>query len=201
MPIIQYKTEMGGHRAKFSVENIVSSVKLNQEIDIEMISTRFRDVNYNANKFPGINIRFKQPKCVVLLFKNGKMVITGLKYFDHVPIILDKVLEKLKNIGIVIKEKPDYEIVNIVSTLNFMQKINLDRASLELYSTIYEPEVFPGIIFRITEPKCVFLIFSSGKVVLTGLKFEKDIIPAIKILGRALKSRDLIKPLLDAKSH
>lgn len=42
----------------------------------------------------------------------------------------------------------------------------------------YEPDCFPGLIFRMQTPKVVLLIFASGKIVLTGAKTRKDIYDA-----------------------
>ena len=102
-------------------------------------------------------------------------------------------IKRLNHIGIEVLDEPELRIVNVVVSLTLSTKyINLDQASLLLNHSIYEPEVFPGLIYRISKPKAVFLIFSSGKVVLTGLKAESEIVPAIKILGKNLKENDLI---------
>jgi len=181
------------HSAKYRIENIVISVSFHSEIDLEKIAENYQDADFNLNKFPGLCIRITKPKCTILLFKNGKMIITGLKNSKEAPIVVNRVSEKLTRIGIVLDSKPEFKIVNLVVSLNFQHRINLDEASLFLSHSIYEPEVFPGLIFRNLNPiTCVFLIFSSGKVVLTGLKSEADIIPAIKILGFQLKKKGIL---------
>jgi len=181
------------HSAKYRIENIVISVSFHSEIDLEKIAENYQDADFNLNKFPGLCIRITKPKCTILLFKNGKMIITGLKNSKEAPIVVNRVSEKLTRIGIVLDSKPEFKIVNLVVSLNFQHRINLDEASLFLSHSIYEPEVFPGLIFRNLNPiTCVFLIFSSGKVVLTGLKSEADIIPAIKILGSQLKKKGIL---------
>jgi transcription initiation factor TFIID TATA-box-binding protein len=122
------------------------------------------------------------------------MIITGLKNSQEAITVVDRIITKLKNIGIQIPENPEIKIVNLVISINLQQRINLDKASLLLMDSIYEPEVFPGIILHVDQPiKCVFLLFSSGKVILTGLKKEEDIIPAIKFLGTQLKTTNILK--------
>ncbi|MHA1647631.1 MAG: TATA-box-binding protein [Promethearchaeota archaeon] len=181
------------HRATYSVQNVVASVELNRDISLKRITEYYKDAEENLNKFPGICLRLKKPKCAILLFKNGKMVLTGLKNSTDVPIVVEKVIKRLNHIGIEVLDEPELKIVNVVVSLTLSTKyINLDQASLLLTHSIYEPEVFPGLIYRIPNPKAVFLIFSSGKVVLTGLKAESEIVPAIKILGKNLKENDLI---------
>jgi len=181
------------HSAKYRIENIVISVSFHSEINLEKIAANYQDADFNLNKFPGLCIRITKPKCTLLLFKNGKMIITGLKNSSEAPLVVKRVSEKLAHVGIELDTKPEFKIVNLVVSLNFQHRINLDDASLSLNHSIYEPEVFPGLIFRnLTPITCVFLIFSSGKVVLTGLKQEDDIIPAIKLLGAQLKKKGIL---------
>lgn len=184
------------HSATYRIENIVVSVVLNQDIPLKIIADRFKDADFNLNRFPGICLRLKKceahGKVAILLFSNGKMVLTGLKFSKDAPIVIKRIIERLNSIGIKIKDEPVFKIVNVVISLNLKQRLNLDEASLVLYSSIYEPEVFPGLIYRIPEPKAVFLLFSSGKVVLTGLRAESEIVPAIKILGTTLKKEGLL---------
>ena len=73
-------------------------------------------------------------------------------------------------------------------------KIDLDLASLSLKNAIYDPEVFPGLIYKQNdEIKGTFLIFSTGKLVFTGIAQESLIEPSLISLGRLLKSMDLFK--------
>ncbi|UYP48382.1 TATA-box-binding protein [Candidatus Lokiarchaeum ossiferum] len=180
------------HSATYSIQNIVVSVELNRDINLKSICEAYKDAEENLNKFPGICLRLKKPKCAILLFSNGKMVITGLKLSKDAPVVINRVIDRLNAIGIEIVDDPEWRLVNLVLSLNFRQSIPLDEAALLLSHSIYEPEVFPGLIFRIQEPKAVFLIFSSGKVVLTGLKAESQILPAIKLLGKTLKENGLL---------
>lgn len=181
------------HSAKWSIQNVVVSVKLNRDINLKKVTEAYRDAEENMNKFPGICLHLSNPKCAILLFSNGKLVVTGLKDSADAPIVVNKVIERLKNIGITIKNEPDYQIVNIVVSLELsIGYINLDRASLYLDHSIYEPEVFPGLIYRIFDPRAVFLIFSSGKVVLTGLTDKSQIPGTIRDFGKLLKSHGLL---------
>ena len=181
--------------ATYSVENVVVSVKLHQDLPLEEIAEAYKDAEFNTNKFPGICVHLTapNPKSTVLIFSNGKCVITGLKFSKDVPKVISKIVERLKAIDIEITKKPDYKVVNVVTSINLKRRINLDEASLLLTQSIYEPEVFPGLIFRVDDPKSVFLIFSSGKVVLTGINSEEQIVPCIKYLGESLRDNGLLE--------
>jgi transcription initiation factor TFIID TATA-box-binding protein len=186
-------TQIPAHSAKYRIENIVIATSFECAIDLQKVSEKYRDTEFNRNKFPGICIHISNPKCTILLFSNGKMVITGVKHIEDGEIVVAKVMEKLNQIGYEITKTPLIRIVNLVISLNFQHRIDLDQASLSLTHSIYEPEVFPGLIFRVQEPiKCVFLIFSSGKVILTGLKEEQTIVPSIKFLGKSLRELGLL---------
>jgi transcription initiation factor TFIID TATA-box-binding protein len=183
------------YSAKWKIQNVVVSVELKRKLDLKQITEAYKDAEKNMNRFPGICLRLTKPKCAILMFSNGKMIITGLKYTKDAQVVVDKVIERLKHIEIEVKEKPKMEIVNIVISLALSNKyINLDEASLSLMHSIYEPEVFPGLIYRVYEPfKAVFLIFSSGKIVLTGIKAEKNIESAIVHIGKTLKELGLLE--------
>jgi len=180
----------------YTIQNIVvkSSLNLGESIDLNKVSEELQNTEYNSERFPGLFIRINHPKCVIIVFKNGKLILTGLKSFDHVTLALNLLILKLNKIlesNINIKSIHP-EVVNIVITANFFKQINLDRAALKLENSIYEPEVFPGLIFHsLTPVKSVFLIFSTGKVVFTGVNKKIVIEPALVNLGRLLKEKKL----------
>ncbi len=186
------------NKVTYKVTNVVTSVTLGVDVDLDIIAKKFKDVNFNLNRFPGLSIKLLKPKCVILLFKNGKMVITGLRQASDVPIVLSKIRNRLKVILIDIPENPEYKVVNMVVSADFGIGINLDIGSLSLEKAIYEPEVFPGLIHRVEKPvKCVILVFSSGKFVITGLKSESEIGKVIVAFGKEIREKDLFsKPIL-----
>ncbi|MCF2140848.1 MAG: TATA-box-binding protein [Candidatus Lokiarchaeota archaeon] len=183
------------YSATYSIENTVISVNYEHEIPLSFIADRYRDVELNPKKFPGICIHLTPPtpKSTVLIFKNGKMIITVLKKTQNIPKVLAKIHKKLSVIDIHLSSNPKYEIVNIVVSVNLRKHINLDIASLVLEHSIYEPEIFPGLIYHVYSPKTVFLIFSSGKVIMTGVREEKQIPTLIRNLGNILKTHNLLE--------
>lgn len=180
--------------ATYKVQNIVVNCNLFTEIDLEELSETYRDVELNLNRFPGICLRLSRPKAAILLFSNGKMVMTGLRESKFVEIVLEKVLQKLRNLGIQFQQPPEKKIVNIVASGSLGNPVNLDLSSILLERAMYEPEVFPGLIYRLEDPvKCVALMFSSGRIVITGVKREEDIQEVILKIGRNLKEKGLFR--------
>ncbi|MEM3615456.1 MAG: TATA-box-binding protein [Candidatus Methanomethylicia archaeon] len=173
------------------IENVVASVILNQYIDLEAITKSVPTADYNPEQFPGLVFRLNKPKTATLIFSSGKMVCTGAKSEKDVKKAIKRIISTLKSKGIVIIGKPKITIQNIVASANLKTNINLEKAALTLENTMYEPEQFPGLIYRMDDPKVVLLLFSSGKMVCTGAKKEEQVYDAVKKIDEKLKSLEL----------
>jgi len=149
-------------------------------------------VEYRPEQFPGLVFRLKKPKTATLIFNSGKMVCTGAKSEKESKRAVMKVVRELKKSGIIIIGKPELKIQNIVASVNLAGLIDLERSAYSLGRTMYEPEQFPGLIYRVDTPKVVILIFASGKLVCTGAKHEEDVYEAVTKLHETLELEDLI---------
>ncbi len=99
-----------------------------------------------------------------------------------------KIVKNLNEAGIKITGKPEITIQNIVASGDIGVSIDLEKAILVLENSMYEPEQFPGLIYRMRNPKTVVLIFGSGKIVITGAKFEEQVPEAaIKVRDRLIE--------------
>jgi transcription initiation factor TFIID TATA-box-binding protein len=136
--------------------------------------------------------RLKRPKTATLIFNSGKMVCTGAKSEKESRRAVMKVVKELKKGGIIIISKPELKIQNIVASASLGGMIDLEKAAYTLGKTMYEPEQFPGLIYRMDEPKVVILLFASGKLVCTGAKKEQDVYDAVRKLHKILEDQDLI---------
>ncbi len=175
-----------------SVENVVATATLDQKLDLIAIMKVFRNVEYRPKKFPGLVFRLKRPKTATLIFSTGKMVCTGAKSEKLARSAIKKVVKELKGNGIIILGKPVIVIQNIVASANLHGKIDLEMAADIMDNVMYEPEQFPGLIYRMAEPKVVILIFASGKLVCTGGKSAEMVDVAVEKLHGILKDFDLI---------
>lgn len=158
------------------IQNIVATINLQRKIDLEYIATHLQanvNIKYIPTEFPAV--RIKLPKVTLLLFKSGKCLLVGGKRFEHIFSGRDFLLEKLVELKVSIENLPTIQIHNIVSSGDFMTELNLNLAALLLDTSIYEPEVFPGLIYRMQDPKLVILLFQSGKFVSTGCSREEII--------------------------
>jgi transcription initiation factor TFIID TATA-box-binding protein len=174
------------------IENVVASATLKQNIDLNSIVRVFPGVEYRPEQFPGLVYRLKKPKTATLIFSSGKMVCTGAKSEKQARKAVMKVTDELKRDGIVIVGKPEIMIQNIVASAGLGGTIDLEKSTYSLRRTMYEPEQFPGLIYRMDDPKVVILLFASGKLVCTGAKKEIEVHRAIAKLEETLEEKELI---------
>ena len=178
----------------YSIVNIVASVRFDIEklVDLNLIAMSNKNIEYNPDTFPGLILRLQKPKSTILVFSTGKLVLTGLKKEKDVRPITQKVIKIIERSGAIIKSEPEIKIQNIVASGDLNLKLNLDLMSISLERALYEPEVFPGLIYRMKVPKVVFLIFASGKIVCVGAKSETDVKVAVANLLEEIQELDFV---------
>jgi transcription initiation factor TFIID TATA-box-binding protein len=179
-------------KASVNIENVVASATLEHTVDLDSITKSFPTAEYRPEQFPGLVFRLKKPKTATLIFNSGKMVCTGAKSEGQAVKAVDKVVRELKNHGIIIMGKPKTQIQNIVASASLGGRVDLEKATYSLGKTMYEPEQFPGLIFRMDDPKVVILLFASGKLVCTGAKKEDEVYRAVNKLHSKLEEEDII---------
>ena len=164
-------------KSPIKVENVVASTKLAEAFDLSKIEAELEGAEYNKKKSPGLVYRVKAPNAAFLIFTSGKVVRTGSKNVEDVRMIITNLAKTLKAIGFEkINLEPEIHVQNIVASADLKTRLNINAIALGLglENVEYEPEQFPGLVYRIKQPKIVVLIFSSGKLVITGEKSPED---------------------------
>ncbi len=169
------------------IVNIVVSTSLEHDIPLEKMAATLSNTEYNPEQFPGLVIRIKEPKTSALIFSSGKVVCTGARNLKEVEESLKKIIKSLEKINIKIKIKPEINIQNIVASGSVGMVLNLNTLAMRLENTEYEPEQFPGLVYKLKEAKATFLLFSNGKIVCTGTKSEDEVHQAVDMLVTNLK--------------
>ncbi len=169
------------------IVNIVVSSSLEHTIPLEKMAATLSNTEYNPEQFPGLVIRIKEPKTSALIFSSGKIVCTGARSLQKVEESIQKIIESLQKIGIKITIKPKITVQNMVASGSIGMALNLNSLAMKLPNTEYEPEQFPGLVYKLIEAKATFLLFSNGKVVCTGTKSEAEAIQALDKLIVILK--------------
>ena len=186
------ETNIDPRDLNIKIVNVVASVTLDQKFNLIDIFTNFRHVEYRPKKFPGLCFKLKRPKTATLIFSTGKMVCTGAKSEKMARRAVNKVVRELKKGGIIVLGKPKIVVQNMVASANLQSKIDLEAAVEIFDNMMYEPEIFPGLVYRMKDPKTVLLLFSSGKLVCTGAKSEEMVNESITKMYEILQDFDLL---------
>jgi transcription initiation factor TFIID TATA-box-binding protein len=169
---------------EINVQNIVASATFAEKLDLDVIAQSLDYAEYEPEQFPGLVYRLKEPKTATLLFRSGKANITGAKNIPDVNKTVNIIAEKLKKIGMDVYSNIEIIVQNMVATADLGGELNLTETaiSLGLENVEYEPEQFPGLVYRIREPKVAMLLFGSGKIVCAGARNNEDVSKAVEIL-------------------
>ena len=174
-------------KSSLKVQNIVATTSLGKPIPLTKLARTQGNTEYNPEQFPGLVLRVKEPKSAVLVFSSGKLVCTGTKSIIQVKKVIDSVIKQLRKINVIITDKPKVEVQNIVASGSINISLNLNYLALELQNTEYEPEQFPGLVYKLFQPSTTFLLFSNGKLVCTGTKNRKQLDESMSQLIKNVK--------------
>jgi len=177
------------------IQNVVASAACKQTLDLDVIVKAFPHVEYRPAVFPGLAFRLKKPKTCTLIFKTGRMVCTGAKSVREARRAIMKVARELRVAGIIITGKPEIKIQNIVASGSLGGPVDLEGLCQQARvggNLMYEPEQFPGAMYRMESPRVVFLIFSAGKIVCVGTKKEEEVYEAVEKLQLRLKEMEVL---------
>jgi transcription initiation factor TFIID TATA-box-binding protein len=170
-----------------TLQNIVSTVNLGVQLDLKQIALRARNAEYNPKRFAAVIMRIREPRTTALIFSSGKMVCTGAKSEEASRLAARKYARIVQKLGFNAKFT-EFKVQNMVGSCDVKFPIQLEGLCIThaQFST-YEPELFPGLIYRMVVPRVVLLIFVSGKVVITGAKYKKEIDEAFNQIYPILK--------------
>lgn len=186
---------------KLRVQNIVATTSLDKEVSLTKLARTQPNTEYNPDTFPGLVLRVKKPKSAVLVFSSGNLVCTGTKSVAQVREVVQQVIKQLKKIGVNVTTKPKITVQNIVASGAISLDLNLNTLALELENTEYEPEQFPGLVYKLEEPTATFLLFSNGKLVCTGTRNKAQLDDSMVQLNKNVRAAlKRIKKIQEEKS-
>jgi len=174
----------------YEIQNIVAHGYLPVVLDLFKLAQKLEDIEYEPEQFPGAIVKLIKPKVSLLIFKNGKVIVAGAKNEKTIREALRvafKLVESYSKTKTPKTYTPKYTVVNIVSSGNLGVDLDLFKITTKLPEVEYEPEQFPGAIMRINNPKCSFLLFKNGKIIIAGCKVESEIKRSLKVLVKKIK--------------
>jgi transcription initiation factor TFIID TATA-box-binding protein len=183
--------------SNLTIQNIVATSSLGKPVSLTKLARSHNNTEYNPEQFPGLVLRVKKPKSAVLVFSSGNLVCTGTKSVAQVKEVIAQVIKQLAKISIRITDTPKITVQNIVASGNINLDLNLNILALELENTEYEPEQFPGLVYKLEDPTATFLLFSNGKLVCTGTKNKQQLGDSMQQLNKNIKA--VLKRIADKK--
>lgn len=181
------------------IVNVVSTVSLECQLSLRELALKLQNSEYNPKRINALIIRIKKPKTAALVFSNGKMVVVGADNEDDSKQAAKIYAKNIKSLGYNDIKFKNFKIENVVASCDANFQIQLTKLSLKLKlinnkNCSYEPDIFPGLIYHMQDPKICLLIFKSGKLVFVGAKQRNDIYSAFEKIFPLLKQYKNIKP-------
>ena len=180
------------------VENVVVFTTLGKDIPLDKISQELAGAEYRPESFPGVIYRISDPKTAALIFSSGKIVGTGARSAEFARLATKKVVDDMRALQIDLPSEFHTGVENIVAStqIKIDEKLDLEHIAYNLENSEYEPESFPGLVYRITEPRVAFLLFGTGKIICTGARKVEEIHEALAKFKVKLEGLGItVKPL------
>ncbi|MEK6922345.1 MAG: TATA-box-binding protein [Nanoarchaeota archaeon] len=174
-------------KKEIKIQNIVVSASLEHDIPLIKLAEALPNTEYNPEQFPGLVMRIKEPKTSALIFSSGKIVCTGAKSLSKVKLAVAAIIKHLAKVKIKIKVQPKIVVQNMVASGDIGMDLNLNSLAMQLENTEYEPEQFPGLVYKLDGTRATFLLFSNGKIVCTGTRSENKLKEAVDLLVKKLE--------------
>jgi len=177
-----------------TIENVVASASIAEKLDLWDVYEALDGSEYDPDNFPGLIYKLDEPNTSLLLFSSGKLVCTGGLTIEEPQESVEKMKRRLNENGIETAEEVEAEIQNIVASYDLNTDLNLNSAAigLGLEKVEYEPEQFPGLVYRFQHSPVVLLLFGSGRMVCTGGKNEGQLREGIERVKEELDNVGLL---------
>lgn len=182
---------------KIKVTNVVIEINFGGKIPLDRIANRLPSAEYEPESFPGLVYRMSDPKATALVFTSGRAILSGINDIEKAKRAVERMLNDFKSIGIEFEKEPEIKIVNLVASADLGVNLDLNTLVYELENCEYEPEQFPGLVYRMDDPSVVVLIFNTGRVNITGSRHIEVVVEVaeklrrkVEEIGAVLKKRD-----------
>ena len=148
---------------------------------MKAVAFKARNAEYNPRKVNAVVLRFRSPRATALVYSNGKVMITGCRSEEDARTTCKKVAKMISKCNHPLVRFADFKLENIIASTDVRYPVRLEGLAYEHRgSCSYEPELFPGLVYRLLDPKISLLVFVSGKIVITGGRSKEDIVTAFK---------------------
>lgn len=156
-----------------TIVNVVGSGDLGVELELETLGEDL-DVpftEYDPSNYHGLYVRLVEEGPLITVYRSGKYIISGCSSFQELETTNEGFLTQIAELEICNSSlDPGFTVQNVVCTGQLSSEIDLSTLSIGLGLELveYEPEQFPGLVYRPPEIGAVLLVFTNGKTVITG---------------------------------
>ena len=187
-PVQQTESKKGaGSEFEVKIQNIVAFTDLGKKVSLEKVLAKLENTEYQPEQFPGLIYRMQNPRASALIFSQGKIVCTGTKSMSDLKNAMENIVKNLRSVGFNLPRKYTTTVENIVASSAIKAELNLDEIAFMLENSEYEPEQFPGLVYRISQPRVAFLLFKSGRIIITGGRTVTEVHEALAIFKHNLE--------------
>lgn len=172
------------------IDNIICSIQTADDFDVEGLSEKIPNTVYNPEEFEGLSIKYEDLKTASIILSNGKIICTGAKNIEDAEETITKTISEINKTGLSIEEDFVIKVENIIASVNLYKDLHLSSIAngLILKNVTYEPEKFPGLIYKIGDSCVEVILFSSGKLVCTGATSIDEATESINKMEEKLSS-------------
>lgn len=197
---MEKKKKVKEEKSEFSVkvQNIVAFTTLGKPISLEKLLSEVENTEWQPEQFPGLVYKITSPRASALIFSQGKIVCTGTKSLEDLKEAMRKIVKRISDAGIEMPKTYSTQVENIVASTKIDADLNLDEIAMMLENSEYEPEQFPGLVYRISDPRVAFLLFTSGRIICAGAQDVAAVHRALKKFKENLEEIGVsVKPVKD----
>jgi len=174
--------------ACINIENIVASAMISHRLDLDNIHMGIEETRYDENCFPALVYNRTYPRCLILIFNNGKLLCTGLNNRADVENVVQDLMEKLRECGEMLLDGVNIEVRSIIASAELNRKLDINdiyhRRLLE--NTEISNYEIRALVYRPAEEGMTCVIFPSGKIAFSGAKDLGQVEKVLKIIKEKL---------------
>jgi len=180
------------------IVSTMGSGSLGRELDLEVLVSSLQNhlnssIDANFTSAGMATIRLEEGGPAYTLYRTGTFQIRGATDEEHLTESADRFREVLSEIGVKV---PDYEFSHVTSVFmeDLGREVNLEALTIALgmEDTEYEPEQFPGLIYRPPDHEVTLLVFASGKIIVGGTTDRNEAKSAVQQLKDELAVLDRV---------
>ena len=146
-------------------------------MDLRRIAFKCRSTEFNPRRHGAVVMKLRDPPGIMcLLFASGKVCLKGCNTIPQASMAAQRLSKILQHIGYTPKEYLDFKVTNIVASADVGFPIRLEALGYahSMFAS-FELEIFPGVVYWLVHPRVVFMVFSSGKLVVMAANMEADL--------------------------